>query len=77
MVMMSIIELKPGTKLAKDVHTPLGGLLLSKGKVILPRDLEILRAFLVQTVEVDMNTGVLQKEDPHIARRKSRRNNYR
>lgn len=57
MVMMSIIELKPGTKLAKDVHTPLGGLLLSKGKVILPRDLEILRAFLVQTVEVDMNTG--------------------
>ncbi|MCM3128693.1 HD-GYP domain-containing protein [Paenibacillus provencensis] len=56
MVMMSIIELKPGIKLAKDVHTPLGGLLLSKGRVILPRDLEILRAFLVQTVEVDMNT---------------------
>ncbi|MCM3785273.1 HD-GYP domain-containing protein [Neobacillus mesonae] len=59
MVMVSIIELKPGTKLEKDVHTPLGGLLLPKGKVILPRDLEILRAFLVQTVEIEMNKGDL------------------
>lgn len=53
MALMSIINIKPGSKLAKDVHTPQGGLLLSKGKVILPRDLDILRAFLVQTVEIE------------------------
>lgn len=32
MVMMSIIELKPGTKLAKDVHTPLGDSFYPKEK---------------------------------------------
>ncbi|WP_211750037.1 HD-GYP domain-containing protein [Paenibacillus sp. Marseille-Q4541] len=53
MALMSIIDLKPGAKLIKDVQTPLGGILLPKGKVILPRDLEILRAFLIQTVDID------------------------
>ena len=55
MALMSIIDLKPGAKLGKDVQTPLGGLLLPKGKVILPRDLDILRAFLVQTVDINSN----------------------
>ncbi len=53
MASISILELKPGIKLSKDVHTPLGGLLLHKGTVLLPRDLDILRAFMVQYVEVD------------------------
>ncbi|MCJ8013077.1 HD-GYP domain-containing protein [Paenibacillus sp. KQZ6P-2] len=53
MASISILELKPGIKLLKDVHTPLGGLLLQKGTVLLPRDLDILRAFMVQYVEVD------------------------
>jgi HD-GYP domain-containing protein (c-di-GMP phosphodiesterase class II) len=46
------MELKPGVRLSKDVHTPLGGLLFHKGKVLLPRDLDILTAFMVQNVEV-------------------------
>ncbi|MCM3001151.1 HD-GYP domain-containing protein [Paenibacillus cellulositrophicus] len=53
MASVSITEIKPGLKLSKDVHTPLGGLLLQKGTVLLPRDLEILRAFMVQSVDVD------------------------
>ncbi|WP_136607538.1 HD-GYP domain-containing protein [Paenibacillus dokdonensis] len=53
MASISILELKPGIKLSKDVHTSLGGLLLHKGTVLLPRDLDILRAFMVQYVEVD------------------------
>ncbi|OZB93745.1 HD-GYP domain-containing protein [Paenibacillus sp. XY044] len=53
MASVSITEIKPGLKLSKDVHTPLGGLLLQKGTVLLPRDLEILRAFMVQSVEID------------------------
>lgn len=54
MASISISELKPGIKLEKDVHTPLGGLLMRKGTVLLPRDLDILRAFMVLQVEVDM-----------------------
>ena len=61
---MSIIDLKPGAKLVKDVYTPLGGLLLPKGKVILPRDLDILRAFLIQTVDIDSNQTKQNKPLP-------------
>ncbi|MBT2293323.1 HD domain-containing protein [Paenibacillus albidus] len=50
---IAVGELKPGSKIIKDVITPLGGTLFSKGKVILPRDLEILQAFLVQQVEIE------------------------
>lgn len=50
---VSVAEVKPGSKIIKDVNTPLGGLLFSKGKVVLPRDIEILQAFLVQQVEIE------------------------
>lgn len=50
---ISVAEVKPGSKIIKDVTTPLGGLLFSKGKVVLPRDIEILQAFLVQSVEIE------------------------
>ncbi|GAB6990937.1 HD-GYP domain-containing protein [Paenibacillus pini] len=53
MASLSILEVKPGIKLSKDVHTPLGGVLLHKGTVLLPRDLDILRAFMVQSVDID------------------------
>lgn len=52
MTSVSILDLKPGVKLVKNVHTPLGGLLFHKEKVLLPRDLEILEAFLVDYVEI-------------------------
>lgn len=57
MASISILELKPGIKLSKDVHTPMGGLLMHKGTVLLPRDLDILRAFMVQYVEIDNGEG--------------------
>ncbi|MCH1641500.1 HD-GYP domain-containing protein [Paenibacillus timonensis] len=53
MVSISIADVKPGVKLMSHVYSPLGGLLLQKGKVLLPRDLDILRAFMVRQVEVD------------------------
>lgn len=55
MTIRSVSELQPGVKLTKDVHTPLGGVLLQKGKVLLPRDLEVLKAFLVQQVDIEVN----------------------
>lgn len=54
---VSILEIKPGVKLTKNVLTPLGGVLLHKGKVLLPRDLEILRAFLVKYVDIEGPPG--------------------
>lgn len=53
MITLSIAELKPGMKTINHVHTSLGGLLLQKGKVLLPRDLDILRAFMIQAVDID------------------------
>lgn len=53
MASVPVLELKPGLKIVQHVHTPLGGLLLQKGKVLLPRDLDILRAFMVHQVEIE------------------------
>ena len=53
MVSISIADVKPGVKLNNHVYSPLGGLLLQKGKVLLPRDLDILRAFMIRQIEVE------------------------
>ncbi|MWV46152.1 HD domain-containing protein [Paenibacillus sp. HJL G12] len=74
MASISILELKPGIKLLKDVHTPLGGLLLQKGTVLLPRDLDILRAFMVQYVEVDTGEADAKNGSKPAAARKSQLN---
>lgn len=50
---ISVGEVKPGSKIVKDVVTPLGGVLFTKGKIILPRDIEILQAFLIQHIEIE------------------------
>ncbi|MGM1045837.1 MAG: HD-GYP domain-containing protein [Bacillota bacterium] len=57
MTIRSVSELQAGVKLTQDVHTPLGGLLLQKGKVLLPRDLDVLKAFLVQQVNIEGPDG--------------------
>lgn len=48
-----VTELKPGLKIVSNVYSPLGGLLLEKGKVLLPRDLDILLAFTISAVEIE------------------------
>lgn len=57
MASVPVLDLKPGLKIVNHVHTPLGGLLMQKGKVLLPRDLDILRAFMVQQVEIEEAQG--------------------
>lgn len=39
-------QVKAGDKLTQDVHTKLGGTLFYKGKVLMPREMEILQAFM-------------------------------
>jgi HD-GYP domain-containing protein (c-di-GMP phosphodiesterase class II) len=64
MASVPIMDLKPGVKLVKSVYTPLGSLLFHKEKVILPRDLEILQAFLVENVEVgNVGEKITQSKD--------------
>lgn len=48
-----VAEVKLGSRIIKDVITPLGGVLLSKGKILLPRDMDILQAFMIQHVEIE------------------------
>ncbi|WP_410512934.1 HD-GYP domain-containing protein [Paenibacillus sp. BR2-3] len=50
---ISVADVKPGSKIIKDVITPLGGTLFTKGKILLPRDMDILHAFLIQQVEIE------------------------
>lgn len=50
-------EVKAGSKIIKDVITPLGGTLFTKGKILLPRDLDILQAFLIGQVEIEGDQG--------------------
>ncbi|ANF95090.1 HD-GYP domain-containing protein [Paenibacillus bovis] len=48
---LTINELKPGMKLNNDVFTARGNLLLPKGKVLMPRDLKILHAFMIDEIQ--------------------------
>ncbi|CAM3077914.1 HD-GYP domain-containing protein [Paenibacillus sediminis] len=57
MAFVSVSEVKPGHKIVNDVHTSFGSLLFPKGKVLLPRDIEILHAFLIHEIEIEDGTN--------------------
>ena len=62
MASVSVAEATPGLIIAKDVITPLGGTLLNKGRVLLPRDVEILQAFLIREIEIETANGAKTSE---------------
>ncbi|RAP74283.1 HD-GYP domain-containing protein [Paenibacillus montanisoli] len=53
---VAVSQVKLGDKIAQDVLTPLGSVLFHKGRVITPREYEILQAFLVPSVNIDSPT---------------------
>ena len=53
MAQVLLSKLKPGDKIVQDVQTPLGNTLFHKGVVVTSRELEILQAFQVRSVEVE------------------------
>ncbi|XEC95011.1 HD-GYP domain-containing protein [Paenibacillus tarimensis] len=55
---VQLSQLKIGDKLIQDVQTPLGGVLLQKGKIIMPREIDILQAFLIPTVAIAARSGI-------------------
>lgn len=59
--MVAVSQLKYGEKLSENVLTKLGNTLFYKGKILSERDIEILKAFLVQVVPIEGKD--LEKED--------------
>lgn len=57
MVKVAVSSLQSGATLLEDVRTPFGSLLMEKGRVLSARDIEVIRAFLVEEVEVDAVEG--------------------
>lgn len=67
MVTVAVSVLKSGERLVEEVRTSMGGLLLEKGKVLSPRDLEVLKAFLIKYVAIEAKedtSGQDKAEDP-------------
>ena len=62
MVSVSVTELEAGKKIAANVYTDKGNLLFQKGRVLLPRDLEILHAFMIDQVELQGASGETGKK---------------
>lgn len=67
MASVPVIDLKPGVTISNNVHTTTGALLIRKGKVLLPRDLDILRAFMIESVEIDdfNSQTAIEKSEEH------------
>jgi HD-GYP domain-containing protein (c-di-GMP phosphodiesterase class II) len=55
MGLITLSEVKPGLKLGNDVHTVRGNVLFQKGKVILPKDVEVLRAFMIHQIDIEQD----------------------
>ncbi|MEK3885367.1 HD-GYP domain-containing protein [Paenibacillus sp. PL2-23] len=69
MVTVGVSQVKPGDKIGEDVLTSLGSVLLQKGKIITPKELDILQAFLIAKVTIeapaaDAREGEEKKEEP-------------
>ena len=59
MGLITLSEVKPGLKLGSDVQTLRGNVLIQKGKSFLPKDMEVLRAFMIQQVDIEQERTVL------------------
>jgi HD-GYP domain-containing protein (c-di-GMP phosphodiesterase class II) len=60
---VTVNQLTLGAKLAEDVHTMLGGLLFPKGSVIHQKEVEILKAFMIDQVNVEEHDRVRIREE--------------
>lgn len=63
MATVPVTQVKLGDKIIEDVLTPLGSVLFYKGKVMTPRELEILHAFLVPAVVIESLTDNRAEEE--------------
>ncbi|WP_028608698.1 HD-GYP domain-containing protein [Paenibacillus harenae] len=63
MAAVTLSQLKLGDKISENVLTPFGSVLFQKGRIVTPKEIEILQAFLVPIVDVEANGAVKTIED--------------
>ncbi|WP_127587579.1 HD-GYP domain-containing protein [Paenibacillus koleovorans] len=71
MAVVPVSQLNSGDKLIEDVLTKLGNILFHKGRVIAPREIEILRAFMIpyvdiEVIEEDGERGEVKEEESEL-----------
>lgn len=64
---VSVSQVKPGSRLLKDVHTRRNNVLMVKGTVLSLRELDILQAFLIPKVTIEGDTADGEKADSQAA----------
>ncbi|MCP3775160.1 HD-GYP domain-containing protein [Paenibacillus sp. MZ04-78.2] len=57
MVTVPVSQLKPGEKIIENVITKFNNVLFMKGTIVSERDLDILRAFLIPSVQIEVKNG--------------------
>jgi HD-GYP domain-containing protein (c-di-GMP phosphodiesterase class II) len=68
--MIAVSQLKYGERFSENVLTKLGSILFYKGKVVSERDIEILKAFLIQSVPIESKNGIENEEAADEAKTK-------
>ena len=73
MTVVPVKQISSKATLAKDVYTPLGGLLFTKGTVIEEKERQFLEAFLIREVEIEesVETGPSDKLNGTKGKRKA------
>lgn len=66
MAIISVSQLKIGDKIIEDVLTKMGNVLFKKGVFVTPRELEILRAFLVPAVTIEAKENSPEATDKPV-----------
>ncbi|TDF94339.1 HD-GYP domain-containing protein [Paenibacillus piri] len=66
MATVSVSQLKAGEKIIENVQTKRGNVLFMKGRIVLEKDIEILKAFLIPTVIIESksNDSSEQSDEP-------------
>jgi HD-GYP domain-containing protein (c-di-GMP phosphodiesterase class II) len=57
MATVAVSMLKSGERIIEDVHTPLGGVLFEKNRILSSKDIEILQAFMVRYVSIEVKSA--------------------
>ncbi|WP_336787800.1 HD-GYP domain-containing protein [Paenibacillus sp. MMO-177] len=61
MATVALSQVKLGDKISEDVLTPLGGVLLQKGRIVTTRELDIMQAFLVSQIQIEQPANQTDK----------------
>jgi len=63
---VTVTSVESGVRIIEDVYTPLGGKLFHKGKMLNHRDIEILKAFMVSSVNIEEKKDAKQAESSAV-----------